>query len=221
MGLRGRHRQPRVPRCGRRSRGRRGRRRPGIHLCLPRNSTLPSVQSVVVPHPNYERCRVGKRQSQEREGRLETGETTAERLIAQFYGRGPPGRVLSCLARPSTSRPAPMLFLFGDESRLSLLEMRLVLFKLFSWRRRQQQEHRRWRRASPSVGLAPSLRVHLDLSIYAVSRQAGRVLSVRFSTFRPSPPSSSSSSFPHNVRPTSCVAEVERREARTRVEFRS
>ena len=63
-----------------------------------------------------------------------TGETAAERLIAQLYGRGPPGRALSCLLpapRPLDFSEAPMLFHFADESRLSLLEMRLVLFKLF------------------------------------------------------------------------------------------
>lgn len=155
--------------------------------------------------------------SPKREERLETGETAAEKLIVQFYGRGPPGLVLSCLACPPTSRSAPMLFLFDDESRLSLLEMRLVLFKLFSRRRRRrQQQHRR--AAGISLPRPRPQPLPLDLSIYVVSRQAGagRGLSVRFSTFWPSSPS-----FPHILRPTSDVAEVERSEARTREEFRS
>ena len=94
-------------------------------------------------------------------------ETAAERLIAQLYGRtdgrGPPGRALSPLL---LSRPAPMLFLFDDESRLSLLEMRLVLFKLFSWRRGRR------RHLTPAPAPLPSLLPYLDLSIYVASRQA-------------------------------------------------
>ena len=60
--------------------------------------------------------------------------------------------------------------------------------------------------AAASVSLSPRLGLHLDLSISAGTQSFERP----FSTFRPSPSQSSSSSpsFPHNVRPTSDVAEV-------------